>query len=185
MLMLKLTPDGAVERYPYPLGDLLADHPRTSFALPLDPADLVDFGVHAVATVEAPQPDIEHTLTELDPEPIDGVWTQRWALVDAPPELVAERQATAKAALLRAFTAALEQHYDAKACERHYDNRLTCALRAGYAGPFHAEGTAFAVWMDTCNAHAYTVLAQVEAGQRAMPTGPRALIDELPALVWP
>lgn len=92
MNLLKLTQEGTVERYPYPLGDLLADHPHTSFALPLDPADLVDFGVHAVATVEASQADIEHTLTELDPELIDGVWTQRWAVTDAPPELVAERR---------------------------------------------------------------------------------------------
>jgi len=83
------------------------------------------------------------------------------------------------------FVAALEAHYDAKAQERSYDNRLTCALRAGYPGPFQGEGTAFAVWMDTCNAYAYTVLDSVQAGQRAMPATPAALIAELPALVWP
>lgn len=93
MLMLKLTPDGAVERYPYPLGDLLADHPNTSFALPLDPSDLADFGVHAVAETPAPEAPIEQTVLEAAPQLVDGVWTQQWAVTDATPEQVAERRA--------------------------------------------------------------------------------------------
>ena len=83
------------------------------------------------------------------------------------------------------FVAALEDHYDTKAKERRYDDRYTCALRAGYPGPFQAEGTAFAVWMDDCNALGYTTLAQVLAGQRAAPESTAALIAELPPMVWP
>ena len=185
MLMLKLTPEGTIDRYPYPLGDLMADHPATSFALPLAPADLADFGVHAVAEAPAPEAPIEQTVTEASPQLVDGVWTQQWEVTQAPPELVAQRVVAAKTAQVGAFIDALEAHYDAKARERRYDNRLTCALRAGYAGPFQAEGQAFAVWMDTCNAYAYTVLAQVEVAQRPAPATPQALVDELPALVWP
>lgn len=86
---------------------------------------------------------------------------------------------------IAAFDAALVAHLDATARERRYDNRVTCALRAGYPGPFQAEGIAFASWMDQCNALAYQLLAEVVAGTRPMPDSPQALIDLMPAMVWP
>lgn len=92
MLMLKLNSDGTIARYPYALGDLMADNPNTSFALPLNPADLADFGVHEVAQVAAPEATIEQTVIEAAPELVDGVWTQSWAVAEAAPELVAERR---------------------------------------------------------------------------------------------
>ena len=82
------------------------------------------------------------------------------------------------------LTTALEAHYDAKAREKRYDNRLTCALRAGYAGPFQAEGIAFAQWMDNCNAYGYQVTTNCLAGTRTAPTEAE-LIAELPVMVWP
>ena len=83
------------------------------------------------------------------------------------------------------FDAALVAHLDATARERRYDNRVTCALRAGYPGPFQAEGIAFAGWMDQCNALAYILLAEVVAGTRPLPENPQALIDLMPPMVWP
>jgi hypothetical protein len=83
------------------------------------------------------------------------------------------------------FDAALTAHLDAVARSRRYDNRITCALRAGYAGPFQAEGQAFATWMDNCNMIAYTLLAEVQAGTRALPTSTQALLAEMPAMTWP
>lgn len=83
------------------------------------------------------------------------------------------------------FDAALVAHLDATARQRRYDNRVTCALRAGYPGPFQAEGIAFASWMDQCNALAYQLLAEVVAGTRPMPESPQALIDLMPAMEWP
>ncbi len=83
------------------------------------------------------------------------------------------------------FDAALVAHLDATARERRYDNRVTCALRAGYPGPFQAEGIAFAGWMDQCNALAYQLLAEVVAGTRPLPESPKALIGLMPAMVWP
>lgn len=85
--------------------------------------------------------------------------------------------------IVKELTAALEVYYDSKAKERRYDNRLTCALRAGYAGPFQAEGAAFAIWMDTCNEYAYGVMADVLEGTRAIPTA-QELISELGVAPW-
>lgn len=86
--------------------------------------------------------------------------------------------------VVAAYIATLEAHYDSVAQQRRYDNRLTCALRAGYPGPFQAEGAAFGSWMDRCNAYAYAQLDAVLAGTRAKPTE-AALIAELPPMVWP
>jgi hypothetical protein len=86
--------------------------------------------------------------------------------------------------LQKEYITALENFYDSKARERQYDTRYTCALRAGYAGPFQAEGLAFAAWMDNCNHIAYSTLAEVEAGTKLLPTK-QEFIDSLPSLVWP
>lgn len=88
------------------------------------------------------------------------------------------------AEIVTELTLALEAYYDEKARDKRYDNRLTCALRAGYIGPFQAEGIAFATWMDTCNAYGYQVLAECLAGTRTTPTEAE-LIAELPAMAWP
>lgn len=87
-------------------------------------------------------------------------------------------------ALIAKYTARLEQHYDATAQMKRYDNHLTCALRSGYTGPFQAEGQAFAIWMDTCNALAYQIMDEVLAGTRPMPTEDE-LIGMFPEMVWP
>lgn len=83
------------------------------------------------------------------------------------------------------FDRALEALLDATAQSRRYDNRITCALRAGYVGPFQAEGKAFASWMDTCNALAYQIQAEVLAGTRSVPNTVSEFLSEMPEMVWP
>lgn len=82
------------------------------------------------------------------------------------------------------YITVLENYFDSKAKERKYDNRYTCSLRAGYAGPFQAEGIAFATWMDNCNAFGYQLMETVKNGIRMLPTE-EELISLLPELVWP
>ena len=78
----------------------------------------------------------------------------------------------------------LVAHLYAGARQRNYDSIHTAALRAGYPGPFHDEGIAYATWMDDCNATAYQIMADVQGGLRAIPTAAE-LIAEMPALVLP
>lgn len=82
------------------------------------------------------------------------------------------------------LTDALNRHMDATAGQRRYDNRFTCSLRAGFAGPFQAEGLAFAAWMDQCNIAAYTILAECKAGVRPIPSEAE-LIAAMPEIEWP
>ena len=78
--------------------------------------------------------------------------------------------------LISSLLGGLDRYFDSVAQSRHYDNRLTCALRAGYAGPFQAEGIAFATWMDECYNLAFGRINEANS------------LDELtgsfPTLVW-
>lgn len=82
------------------------------------------------------------------------------------------------------YIAALDAHIDAKARERGYDNRVTCSMRAGYAGPYQAECLAFALWMDACYQQGTQALADVVAGKRKQPTI-EAFLGTLPPMEWP
>lgn len=99
-------------------------------------------------------------------------------LPDHPPE--ASDPAEVQAVYIRA----LDAFIDAESQTHGYDNRITCALRSGYPGPYRAEGTAFAIWVDTCYQLGTTAMAEVLAGQRPMPTV-AGFLAELPPMVWP
>lgn len=79
---------------------------------------------------------------------------------------------------------AVQAHLNAQATSRGYDDIKSAALRSAYPGPFHGEGVAYAVWMDSCWEHCYRVLSDVQAGSRPLPTADE-LTAELPVLVLP
>ncbi len=134
MLLLKLTPEGAIAAYPYQAGDLLADHPHTSFAMPLNPDDLADFGVFALTTTEAPAATLDTVVEEAPPALVDGVWTQQWATVTASPEVQTSRR-QALAANIDAACAAITGRF--LPFMREYEAREAQAQAykdAGYTG---------------------------------------------------
>ena len=86
--------------------------------------------------------------------------------------------------ILDKYQRAHDEHLNAAARARRYDSIHTAALRAGYAGPYQAEGQAFAEWMDACNAVGYQIMDEVGAGTRA-PLSIEEYLGLLPALVLP
>ena len=107
-------------------------------------------------------------------------WVGSWSIRDkTQEELSIEMQLK-----IKEYDKALTLHLDQTAQSKQYDNRITCAVRAGYSGPFQAEGIAFATWMDNCNYQAYQILAQVNAGSIPAPTV-EEFIASLPVMVWP
>jgi hypothetical protein len=86
--------------------------------------------------------------------------------------------------IISQLTTAMEAHYDSVARSNRYYNRTTCLVRAGYPGPYHADGQTFGTWMDTCVQYGYQVEIDAKAGRRAIPTAEQ-LISELPLMVWP
>lgn len=86
--------------------------------------------------------------------------------------------------IISSYEAALDAHLDAVAQQHRYRDRVTFAMRAGYPGPYQAEGTAFGIWMDNCNQQAYALLQAVMAGEAEMPSK-EAFIASLPEFVLP
>lgn len=115
---------------------------------------------------------------ECGPE-VHAGWSWDGAVFAAPSVVV-----PTEADIILALTAALEEMYDCEARTRRYDNRFTCALRAGYPGPFQEEGLKFAQWMDSCNALGYQIMVDCQAGTRPIPTEDEFL-RLMPAMAWP
>lgn len=88
------------------------------------------------------------------------------------------------AVLAKRYEQRLDNHLDSVAQVNRYNDRFTFALRAGYTGPYQAEGIAFAQWMDACNVQAYTLLQSVLAGTVPAPTLDE-FVAELPDFVMP
>jgi len=97
--MHALINNGAVEKYPYTIGNLRKDNPNTSF--PKRPTDelLAQWGMQVVAKVG--RPDVDHTknVNESTPIVIKGTWTQAWEITDATAEEIAERNDNAAASV--------------------------------------------------------------------------------------
>ena len=64
-------------------------------------------------------------------------------------------------------------------------NALASIASKGDSSASVAAAMALASWMDTCNAMAYTLLGEVQAGTRPLPESTQALIDLLPEIEWP
>ncbi|MBJ2155257.1 hypothetical protein [Variovorax sp. IB41] len=108
---------------------------------------------------------------------VDGEWVLQMLSEEPEPEPAPTPTLEERAA---ALLRAVDAHLNVAARARGYDSIITAALRAGYPGPFHDEGMAFAIWMDSVYAKCYELLAQVQAGEIAEPTAEQ-LIVMLPA----
>lgn len=144
------------------------------------------FRIVPLLVTEAPAINpITHRVQRNGCELVEGQWQYRWDVTALSAEEVQANQIAAGQAMQKAIVTGMDALFDTTAQARRYDNRITCALRAGYVGPFQAEGQAFATWLDTCNALAYTLLGEVQAGTRPMPATVSEALSLLPAMVWP
>ena len=74
---------------------------------------------------------------------------------------------------------AVQMHLDAEAQRRHYDSIVSACSYAAAPNVFQTEALALLTWRSNVWATCYAIMAEVEAGQRAIPTS-EALIAELP-----
>jgi len=105
---------------------------------------------------------------------VDGTWVER-----------TEERLNAERSKIRAdLTSAVQVHLDETAKSSGYDNIVSACSYAGAANPFQAEGSAFVVWRGAVWAACYAILAEVEAGSRAIPSAVE-LLTALPVLSLP
>ena len=102
-----------------------------------------------------------------------------YEVVAIPEPTIEEKQAQIQAQL----TNAVQRVLDNKAQELLYDNCLSvCSYIDTGVPKFDAEGKAFRAWRSAVWAKGYEILAQVQSGEREIPTEAE-LIAELPELV--
>lgn len=100
--------------------------------------------------------------------------------------LSVEQRAAAQAQLVARLTTEIQGRLDAFARTRKYDGILSaCTYAASSVPKFQAEGQYCVQARDTTCAAAYTVLADVQAGTRPMPTSIADIEADLPSLGWP
>lgn len=183
--MHALIQDGAVARYPYTLTDLRKDNPNTSFPTAMSDEQLAAFGVLRVYNTPIPEHDaVLETPEELSPvfNAQDARWQQQWDIREATQEEVNSR----KAALVASITAQTQERLDAFARTRGYDGILSACTYASSSVPkFQGEGQYCVDARDATWAELYTIMAEVEAGTRPIPSSYADIESDLPALSWP
>ena len=106
---------------------------------------------------------------------------KRYLIID-PPEVptLEQQKAKIKGTLLKA----VDHHLDKTVQARGYDNIAKCVTYEGDIDPiFNKEGTAAKQWRSKVYRACYNILAEVEGGQREVPTA-EELIAELPKIEW-
>ena len=113
-----------------------------------------------------------------DEEIVKG-WQGGWYLKSECPETPKE---VIEAQLQKQMTDVVQHVLDAKAQKLNYDSCLSvCSYIDTGVAKFDAEGKAFRAWRSAVWAKGYEILAQVQSGERAIPTE-EGLIAELPKL---
>lgn len=145
--------------------DVRAAYPETSIP---DGASFGDFTWYEpVAPSYDPQ-----TQVAIEVAPVNGV--QQWRIDPVPVEQI-----------VAVVTQAVQQRLDDFARTRNYDGILSAATYAtSGVQKFAAEGQYAVQARDAAWAACYQIMADVQAGTRAMPTIEQVLA-ELPALEWP
>lgn len=91
-----------------------------------------------------------------------------------------------KLTLQQSIVAATQLRLDTFFQTRNYDGVLSACTYATSAVPkFAAEGQYAVQARDATWAALYTILAEVEAGTRPVPSGYADIEQDLPALAWP
>lgn len=95
-------------------------------------------------------------------------------------------EAETAARVMREVTANTQKRLDEWAKTRNYDGILSlCTYATSTVPKFAAEGQYAVQARDATWATLYTILAEVEAGTRPVPSGYADIEPELPALAWP
>ncbi len=169
--------------YPTTERDIRLANPNTSFPTPFVPPETYAW------VFPTPQPTfnaITELCREIAPELLNGKYYQAWEVVALEPEQIAANLATKQASLIQSITAATQARLDDFAKTRNYDGILSaCTYATSPTLKFATEGQYCVAARDNTWATLYTIMSEVEAQTRSMPSGYNDIAADLPALAWP
>jgi hypothetical protein len=139
----------------------------------------MDMGVYSVKESDAPEIDIYSQSLRYTIEKVDGEWVKVWIIEPIPNNI----QLAMLDDRVDSYIQAMCDHQDSIARDRMYDNRMTCALRASYDGPYNNEGMAFAIWMDKFNYIGYRLIDRMKSGEMEW-VCKSEFLDMLPKFNW-
>lgn len=96
--------------------------------------------------------------------------TETYEIPDPTPEEIAAEAARQKAEMAKRLTDAVQAHMESVARSKGYDNLLSACSYAAVANAFQAESLKFVEWRSNCWITCHDVMADVEAGNIAVPT---------------
>ena len=178
-MYIKENASGGIAQENYAPNNLRTEYPNTSFPLNIPESLLAGYDIYLVATTTQPSGNV---VTETTPTKVDGVWTQQWTSRD----YTSEETAAQLAQLQTSVIAATQAHLDTIAVDHGYDSILSaCTYATSSVTRYGAEGTYCVGLRDATWSALETILGEVQAGSRAVPTGFDDISASLPAVVWP
>ena len=181
MALYIYTPDGS---YPHSESSIRAANPQVSFSAAFRPPE----GYETVFPAPAPSFDsITQMAREIAPVlTVKGFYEQSWEVVDLSEEAIAANRERAKQQLIQSVTQQTQQRLDDFAKTRNYDGVLSaCTYATSPTAKFATEGQYCVEARDATWATLYTIMAEVEAGTRPMPSSFADIEPDLPVLEWP
>jgi len=181
--MYVLAPNQIVDKFPYSIGDLRKDNPQVSF--PKNPSleMLATYDIFPVVSTGASYDSATQVATQ------EGCaynstlshWETSWTVRAKTAEELQADVAKLQAEIVQATQIRLDDF----AKTRNYDGILSAASYATDPDPtFVAEGQRAVTLRSQTWATLYTIMAEVQAGTRPMPTSFADVEPDLPELIW-
>ena len=149
--------------------------------------DFSQFGYDVVFPSPAPAYNqINQYVREIAPTQTSGKWYQAYEVLSLSQDEVNANIAKQTAALISSVMTSTQQRLDDFAKTRNYDGILSACTYATSSVPkFQGEGQYAVNARDDTWATLYTIMAEVEAQTRPMPSGYSDIEPLLPVLSWP
>lgn len=175
--------------YPYYLSSLSVDFPYTSWTANIS-SDLVSLEGHVIFQVyTAAQPEINpyiQKVVEATPSHNGEIWLQTWEVIELTEQEKAEKQAAFVDFISKLIVNKTQKRLDDFAKTRNYDGILSaCTYAVSDVPKFKAEGLYCVQMRDATWATLYTLMGEVAAQTRPMPTCFEDVEGDLPPLNWP
>lgn len=167
-------------------------HPNVSLPRTLTEETFDGLGVDVVQNAVPPTGEPWQTAEDDGAEEINGVWYTKYRLEptfanqEDQDAYIAGWMAEQNEALKAVIVAAAQKRLDDFAKTRGYDGILSAATYAASTNEqFAAEGVYAVAARDAMWGALYTMLAEVEAGTRPIPSSFDDIEGEMPSLTWP